>query len=64
MTRHPVTPCSQITWGIIRYPAGSGLHPDDDAAGFDGWYYAVSPYTFAQFLAAPSKGQFYNIIQI
>src|SRR5258707_15765400 len=34
MTRHPVTTCSQITWGIIRYPAGSGLHPDDDAVGF------------------------------
>jgi hypothetical protein len=28
----------QITWGIIRYAAGSGSFPDDDAAGFDGWY--------------------------
>jgi hypothetical protein len=28
----------QITWGIIRYAAGSGSFPDEDAAGFDGWY--------------------------
>jgi hypothetical protein len=33
-------PCSQITWGIIRYAAGSGLLCEDDAAGFDGWYTA------------------------
>jgi hypothetical protein len=25
-------------WGIIRYAAGSGLSPEDDCAGFDGWY--------------------------
>jgi hypothetical protein len=33
-----VEPCSQITWGIIRYAPGSGLACDEDAAGFDGWY--------------------------
>jgi hypothetical protein len=38
MTRHLVTPCSQVTCGIIRYAAASGLRPDDDAADFDGWY--------------------------
>jgi hypothetical protein len=31
-------PSSQVTWGIIRYAAGSGAAPEDDAAGFDGWY--------------------------
>jgi hypothetical protein len=34
----PVTPTKQVTWGIIRYAAGSGNFPVDDAAGFDGWY--------------------------
>jgi hypothetical protein len=28
----------QDTWGIIRYAAGSGNLPEDDAAAFDGWY--------------------------
>src|SRR5262249_51715487 len=28
----------QVTWGIIRYAPYSGSLPDDDAAGFDGWY--------------------------
>jgi hypothetical protein len=28
----------QISWGIIRYAPGSGKVPDQDAAGFDGWY--------------------------
>jgi len=28
----------QQTWGVIRYAPGSGSFPDDDAAGFDGWY--------------------------
>jgi hypothetical protein len=31
-------PVHQITWGIIRYAAGSGRVPEDDAACFDGWY--------------------------
>jgi hypothetical protein len=31
-------PSNQVTWGIIRYAAGSGLVPEDDAACFDGWY--------------------------
>ena len=34
----PVEPVSQTTWGIIRYAPGSGAFPEDDAAGFDGWY--------------------------
>jgi hypothetical protein len=33
------TPSSdQETWGIIRYAAGSGTRPENDAAAFDGWY--------------------------
>ena len=32
------TPSDQQTWGIIRYAAGSGTFPQDDAAAFDGWY--------------------------
>ena len=31
-------PSDQISWGIIRYAAGSGPVPADDAAAFDGWY--------------------------
>jgi hypothetical protein len=27
-----------LGWGIIRYAPGSGSFPEDDAAGFDGWY--------------------------
>jgi hypothetical protein len=27
-----------MTWGIIRYAAGSGSTPEDDCAAFDGWY--------------------------
>jgi hypothetical protein len=37
-TSQPALPCSQITWGIIRYAGGSGHAPDEDAAAFDGWY--------------------------
>jgi hypothetical protein len=25
-------------WGVIRYAAGSGTLPDQDAAAFNGWY--------------------------
>jgi hypothetical protein len=28
----------QMTWGIIKYAAGSGSFPDEDVASFDGWY--------------------------
>jgi hypothetical protein len=34
----PVEPVREISWGIIRYAAGSGLFPEENAAGFDGWY--------------------------
>jgi hypothetical protein len=34
----PAEPHEQTTWGIIRYAAGSGMSPQDDAAAFDGWY--------------------------
>src|SRR5262249_1392048 len=27
-----------LDWGIIRYAPSSGSFPEDDAAGFDGWY--------------------------
>ena len=33
-----IEPSDQINWGIIRYAGGSGRFPDEDAAGFDGWY--------------------------
>jgi hypothetical protein len=32
-------PVQQTSWGIIRYAAGSGRSPDEDAAAFDGWYF-------------------------
>lgn len=35
----PKPPTAQVSWGIIRYAPGSGLMCDDDAAGFDGWYF-------------------------
>jgi hypothetical protein len=28
----------ETSWGIIHYVASSGFAPDEDAAGFDGWY--------------------------
>jgi hypothetical protein len=31
-------PAEATSWGIIRYAACSGAIPDEDAAGFDGWY--------------------------
>ena len=31
-------PSDQVSWGIIRYAAGSGPTPETDAAAFDGWY--------------------------
>ncbi len=34
MTEKP----SDQSWGIIRYAAGSGSVPEEDAAAFDGWY--------------------------
>lgn len=34
----PPNVSDQVSWGIIRYAAGSGSRPDADAAGFDGWY--------------------------
>lgn len=27
-----------MSWGIIKYAAGSGSFPDQDVASFDGWY--------------------------
>jgi hypothetical protein len=27
-----------MTWGIIKYAAGSGTFPETDVASFDGWY--------------------------
>jgi hypothetical protein len=34
----PPAPVEQASWGIIRYAAGSGRLPQEDAAAFDGWY--------------------------
>lgn len=33
-----VRPVKELAWGIIRYAPDSGSAPEDDAAGFDGWY--------------------------
>jgi hypothetical protein len=27
-----------MSWGIIKYAAGSGSFPETDVASFDGWY--------------------------
>jgi hypothetical protein len=27
-----------VSWGIIRYAAGTGCMPEEDRAAFDGWY--------------------------
>ena len=29
---------AEVAWGIIRYAAGSGRFPEEDAAAFAGWY--------------------------